>query len=147
MLNERKLFGKAQRASAICEIYRDFKEYCEKELKNYELDGGLYFFLLYIYKHPGRTYSDLAEHIQSDKGHTSRGLQRLEMEGYIFLESDPKKMEDMKINITPKGEITMEEIKNIFENWEDIVFQNLSSEERILILDLLRKVETTKSEI
>lgn len=141
MLSKRELFGQSQTASAICQIHHNFKEYCEKGLKPYGLDAGVYFYLIYIIKNPGKYYSEIIEYIQSNNTQSIRDIQKLEIEGYIYIKKDVVDKEKARVYPTPKGEMVLEEVQIIFQTWESIAMKDLDKDEKSELIKLIEKIK------
>ena len=55
-------------------MQRQFREYCQKELRDAGLSSGLLFFILYIGKHPGCNVKSLITALKLDSGHATLSL-------------------------------------------------------------------------
>lgn len=64
-------------------LYRSMQKFYDRRLSKYELGSGQLPFLLYIYEHEGITMQQLAQIGSYDKGTITRGIVKLEEQGYI----------------------------------------------------------------
>lgn len=71
-------------------LYRSMQKFYDKRLSEYDIGSGQLPFLLLIYEHEGISMQELAKKGAFDKGTITRGLVKLEEQGYIRIETNPK---------------------------------------------------------
>ena len=93
-----------------------------------------------LYIEDGKNQEDLSKILKIDKGTTARAIKKLEEEGYVRREKDNLDKRANKVFLTEKGMDIKEDIYKILSQWESIISQSLEKEERILMINLLKKV-------
>ena len=64
-------------------IYRQGNRFCDRKLAEYHIGSGQNYFLTCIYEHQGINMYELAQLGHFDKGTVTKGIQKLEEQGYI----------------------------------------------------------------
>lgn len=108
------------------------------DLRKVELDI-LSFFA--IHKREGDTAKDirLTKHIS--KAHISKSVDNLKQRGYIYLEEDTKDHRRIHIALTKEGTRVLEEFMEIRSECKEILFQNITQEERKMLAQVLDKMQ------
>lgn len=89
-------------------IGRNIRVLYDRELQRYHIGWAQQFLLLHIYHHPGVTAQTLIEVFQSEKSTISKGVKRLQEEGYIRIETDEEDRRSKKLYPTEAaGEVVV----------------------------------------
>ena len=124
----------------ISQLYRRGGAFISKRMEEYNIGQGQFMFLMELYIEDGKNQEDLSKIIKIDKGTTARAIKQLEEEGYVRREKDNLDKRANKVFLTEKGMDIKEDIYKILSQWESIISQSLEKEERILMINLLKKV-------
>ena len=140
-MNDKKYnFENFNIAQYICAFYKDFKKYCEEKLKPYKLTNGLYYYLIFVYKKPGCKLNEISKSLSLDKAQTTRSIQKLIDYGYVKKEVNENDRKSFKIYTTESGKDVMNEIINLFSEWEEErLVKNFSQDEIQTLQKLLQK--------
>ena len=110
-------------------IYRQAQRYFDKELEKYGIGCGQQFFLLHINSNEGISMYDLARLGHFDKGTVTKAVQKLEEEGLIRIEVDPKDRRMRRLYTTRKAEEVVKAAYGLRETWFEILTEGLTDEE------------------
>ena len=123
----------------IAHIYRSYLAYMAKELETYGVGSGQFEFLLVLYHNDGVSQETLAKILKVSKAKSTRAIQGLEKEGYVYRQRDESDLRANRVYLTDKGK----EMRNfIFEklvSFMDILFSDFTLEEREIFRLLLHK--------
>ena len=89
---------------------------------------------------PGITQDQLARRIFINKSNVARQLVILEEDGFVERRPSPEDKRAIPVFPTQTARDAMPEICRIFRSWEDFVAQDLSAEERRLLVAMLKKM-------
>ena len=90
---------------------------------------------------PGITQDQLARRIFVNKSNVARQLAILEEDGYVERRPSPEDKRAIQVFPTRKARDAMPEIIRIFRVWESFVTQDLSEQERIVLIAMLEKMK------
>ena len=124
----------------ISQLYRRGGAFITTRIDEYNIGQGQFMFLMELYIEDGKNQEDLSKILKIDKGTTARAIKKLEEEGYVRREKDNLDKRANKVFLTEKGMDIKEDIYKILSQWESIISQSLEKEERILMINLLKKV-------
>lgn len=110
-------------------IYRQAQRYFDRELGVYGIGCGQQFFLLHIHANEGTSMYDLAKLGHFDKGTVTKAVQKLEEEGYIRIEVDPKDRRIRRLYTTPGAVPVVQAADEMRERWYEIMTEGLTEEE------------------
>lgn len=97
-------------------------------------------YLLCINRTPGISQEQLASQLYKDKSVITRHLASLESNGYIHRESDPKDRRVQKLYLTAKAKELLPRIREVFQEWNQILYDGFSYEEILLLSSMLRRL-------
>lgn len=120
-------------------LRKAFSDYCSRRLAGIGLSPGLLYFLLYMGKHPGCTPGELARAISMDAGHTARSVGRLEQSGFLIQKPSETDRRSRRLYLTDKGDEAFALCRNLFALWDEEILQNLTQDERDVLMTLLEK--------
>lgn len=94
--------------------------------------------VLYFLSHSGKqdTAKDIANLIYVSKAHVSKAIENLHQKALIDLIADPSDRRYVHISISGSGQQIVDEIKQIRDKTEKILFNGISPEDRELLLRL-----------
>lgn len=94
--------------------------------------------VLYFLSHCGKqdTAKDIANLIYVSKAHVSKAIENLHQKALIDLIADPSDRRYVHIRISASGQQIVDEIKQIRDKTEKILFDGISPEDRELLLRL-----------
>ena len=94
--------------------------------------------VLYFLSHCGKqdTAKDIAKLIYVSKAHVSKAIENLHQKALIDLIADPSDRRYVHIRISASGQQIVDEIKQIRDKTEKILFDGISPEDRELLLRL-----------
>ena len=124
----------------ISQIYRKGRAFINKGLLEYDMGYGQMLFLLQLYKQDGISQEDLTKKLSIDKGTTARSIKKLEQEGFIIRSKDEHDKRAYKIFLTDKSKEKQETVCNVLQDWEDILTENITEEERDTLIKILKKI-------
>ena len=103
-------------------------------------------YLFAICRCPGITQDQLARRIFINKSNVARQLAVLEESGFVERRPSPEDKRAMTVYPTQKALDVLPEISRIFREWESMVAQDLTEEERALAVKMLAKREVRAGE-
>lgn len=101
-----------------------------ERLRPYNLSSGQFPLLFHLSHQQDVTQEALARHLHLDKGAIARAARKLEEAGYITRTQDPANRRAVRLLLTERGEQIVTEMQMIDKEWEDLVSEGLSAEER-----------------
>lgn len=122
-------------------IYRQGNRFYDRGLSEYQIGCGQQFFLLRIYENEGISMFELASLGHFDKGTVTKGIQRLEEQGYISSEADPKDRRIRRLFTTKQALPTVEGIYALKNEWNHVLTEGLTPEEVQMAERLLLHME------
>ncbi len=111
-----------------------------QKMADYGITGIQCIYLLRINRTPGISQEQLASQLYKDKSVIARHLASLESNGYIRREPDPKDRRVQKLYLTAKAEELLPRIREVFEEWNQILYDGFSDEEILLLSSMLRRL-------
>lgn len=110
------------------------------EFKEFHLTRGQYLYLVRIVEKPGIIQEKLAEMIKVDRTTAARAIKKLENNGFIVKQADPKNKKNKKLYPTEKGRETAVIIfkENNYSN--EVALSGFSRQEAETISVLLERV-------
>jgi DNA-binding MarR family transcriptional regulator len=119
-------------------IHRTHIIHLNNEMKDLGLTAGQFPFLIHLSHKEGITQDDLAIHLHIDKGTVARALKKLEDNGFIYREINPKNRRSYLLFLTEKGRHIIPQIRNIDKEWEDSVCSNFQDKESKRLFNVLQ---------
>ena len=125
----------------ITEIARCAALFRQEELTPLGLKSCHSSYLAVICTSPGITQDQLARRIFINKSNVARQLVILEEDGFVERKPSPEDKRAIQVFPTEKAREAMPEIVRIFRVWESFVAQDLSEEERKVLVTMLEKMK------
>ena len=129
----------------ISQIYRKGRAFISKGLVQYDMGYGQMLFLLQLYRQDGISQEELTEKLSIDKGTTARSIKKLEKEGFIIRLKDEHDKRAYKIYLTDKSKEKQNDVWNVLQEWESILTENITEEERDTLIKKKKKICLNKN--
>ncbi|MCD4713261.1 MAG: MarR family transcriptional regulator [Clostridiales bacterium] len=127
-------------SKSISMIYRNGKAYIDQAMSHHDIGSGQYIFLFYLFNHNGSTQDEISKALDMDKATTTRALQKLETSGLVKRDRNEIDHRINNVFITDAGNALRKELYKVAMDWDDILLQNLSDEERSTLQTLICKL-------
>ena len=122
-------------------ISRNIKQILSMEIAGDNIGPGQYHFLHILSRNEGISQKDLVEMMKIDKANVTRGLIRLEKNGYIRRERNRSDNRIINLFLTDKGQSIIPELKRAKCRITEICTENLTAKETEELFILLEKVK------
>lgn len=106
-------------------------------LEEYDLKPGQVGTLMTLAKRGGLSQREVAEAIGVTPPSITVSLQKMEKQGYIVRKPDEKDQRIIRIEITDKGRKCVVLVEKVVDQVDEIVFEGMSAEEKMLFRRLL----------
>lgn len=130
----------------ITDIARCAALYRQEELAALGLKSCHASYLNTICECPGITQDQLARRIFINKSNVARQLVILEEDGFVERRPSPDDKRAIQVFPTEKTHAVMPQIVTIFRTWESFVAQDLSEEERRILVAMLEKMQSRSAD-
>ncbi len=124
-------------------LYRHKTKYMNEKLKDYDLQGLMFMMVNYVHHHPGTSQDAVACHMNIDKCTIARRTNRLEELGYLVRKTDENDRRQNNLFLTEEGEKLVPIIKDNLAKWNALVTDELTDDEKVMLITLLGKVIDT----
>jgi len=121
-------------------IHWQTRLYIEEKLKPYGLGGEKLHILIILYHREGLSQQEISKKLHIDKATASREIRKLERQGYIIREKDPKDERIYRVYLAKKAEKIKSIVKKEAHEWQRILLKGFTKEERKFIMKLLEKI-------
>lgn len=121
-------------------LYRSNQIWIQDRSTPLGLLAGSYPFFFHLSHHPGQTQEELSRRIMIDKAFTARVVKRLEEEGFLRRERDPRDGRILRLSLTPQGEAMVPRLHEIMQERMDLLTAGFTGEERRTVTDLLGRM-------
>ena len=116
------------------------RKYRNEKLEKYGFRGNQYYFLLIVSRHPGVSQDALVQRVAMDKGNVARQLANLEENGYIYRQADDQDRRLTNVFPTEKGLEATDEIREVLHQWNRIISEGLTPEEKTVLYSAMEKM-------
>lgn len=110
-------------------IVRYWRSFTEKRLKEFDLTFGEQIIIIFLSKNENVNQESISKRYMIDKGMVAKTLTRLEDKGFIKREQNPNNKRENIISLTEKSAYIMEYINTIFDDWNKILYGEMSKED------------------
>lgn len=110
-------------------IVRYWRSFTEKKLKEFDLTFGEQIIIIFLSKNENVNQESISKRYMIDKGMVAKTLTRLEDKGFIKREQNPNNKREIIISLTEKSAYIMEYINTIFDDWNKILYGEMSKED------------------
>jgi DNA-binding MarR family transcriptional regulator len=123
----------------IAHIYRSHLAYMAKELEAYGIGSGQFDFLMVLYRKDGISQETLAKILMVSKATSTRAIQSLEKEGYVYRQKDENDLRAYKVYLTEKGKEMRDIVLEKLTSFVDTLLSDFTPEEKEIFKLLVRK--------
>lgn len=107
-------------------IVRYWRNFTEKILKEFDLTFGEQIIIIFLSKYENVNQETISKRYMIDKGMVAKTLTRLEYKGFIKREQNPNNKRENIISLTQKSVCIMSDINTIFDEWNKILYGEMS---------------------
>lgn len=107
-------------------IVRYWRSFTEKKLKEFDLTFGEQIIIIFLSKNENVNQESISKRYMIDKGMVAKTLTRLEDKGFIKREQNPNNKRENIISLTEKSAYIMKYINAIFDDWNKILYGEMS---------------------
>lgn len=122
---------------------RSIQYLCDVKYRDLNLQKGQFMFLMRICEHPGISQKNLSQLISVEKSTTTRAIQKLEKDGYIYREKNSKDSRSFSVYPTAQGLMTYPELARYELQLNKSVTSKLSKEEGLIMTRLFNELQET----
>lgn len=87
--------------------------------------------------------TELARRIDHDAGALTRLLDKMQVSGFVQRHACAEDRRAVEISLTDAGRALIKPLRNISERLTDLAFRDLSTDERVTLMNLLKRVRVT----
>lgn len=127
-------------------IIRYWRSFTEKRLKEFNLTFGEQIIIMFLSKNENINQETISKRYMIDKGMIAKTLTRLEDKGFILREQNPNNKRENIISLTEKSAYIIDDINAIYDEWNKILYENMSQEEIDSVKRLTGKMAKNVSE-
>lgn len=113
----------------INKVFQLGQSFINEKLKEYNLSSGLFYFLLELANKGEMSMQELSKSVNVDNGYTTRSISKLVDLGYVKKTANPKDSRSSIVQLTEKGELVSEEVKNVMLEWINIISKDVDKKE------------------
>ncbi|MEG0107702.1 MAG: MarR family transcriptional regulator [Lachnospiraceae bacterium] len=106
-------------------------------LEVYDLKPGQAGILFVLNQHKGLSQKELSKKIKITPPSVTVAIRKMEDEGYILRTSDETDQRIIRLEVTEKGQNCIVQITSVLNQMEELLFANISEEEKLLFRRLL----------
>lgn len=107
-------------------IVRYWRNFTEKRLREFDLTFGEQIIIIFLSKNENVNQESISKRYMIDKGMVAKTLTRLEDKGFIKREQNPNNKRENIISLTTKSAYIMKDINAIFDDWNKILYGEMS---------------------
>ena len=111
-------------------INRSHDSYLYSFMKDYNINGNEYSFLLYLYHNDGSTQADVAMNFKIPKSQVSRSFNKLEHKELIVRRKDENNKKFYKIFLTEKAIEIIDKLSKAELEWSRMIYSQIASNEK-----------------
>lgn len=124
----------------LANIGRLHSTQADRSVERIGLYRGQAILLMILSDHDGLTHSEIAEKLEVSPASATKVIKRMEALNYCQRRSDPADERVSRVFLEEKGWAVIHQIRNAFEQLDQVLLGNLSPDEQITLIKLLRKV-------
>ena len=110
-------------------IVRYSRIFSDRKLKKYDMNFGEEVIVMYLAANSGINQEAIAKHFMIDKGAIAKSINRLEEKQYIIKKQNPDNKRENLLWLSEKGMEIIEEMKGILEEWNALLYKDMTEEE------------------
>lgn len=124
----------------ISSIYRCSQRYLDESFREHGIGGGLYIYILALYREDGVSQRHLADLLPVDEATAMRATRKLMGLGLVERKDDPDDRRAYRLYLTRKARDIEPEIKKVLSGWNDLITADFTGEQRELAHEMLRQM-------
>lgn len=117
-----------------------FTQYCTEKLAEINVTYGQLFILIFVGKKETCSPKEISLALKLDAGHLNRTLSKLIENGLLKQKKSSKDKRANIISLTPKGREAFEMSHNLFWEWDSVILNPLSDNEKQNLMELMKKI-------
>ena len=121
-------------------ILRYCRNFFEKRLREFDLTFGEQVIIMFLSRNEEVNQDAISKRYMIDKGMVAKTLNKLETKGFISREQNPDNKRENIISLTQKGVDILNNIKNIIDEWNEILYEEMSEDEIACMKKLTNKM-------
>ena len=121
-------------------ILRYCRNFFEKRLREFDLTFGEQVIIMFLSRNEEVNQDAISKRYMIDKGMVAKTLNKLETKGFILREQNPDNKRENIISLTQKGADILSNIKNIIDEWNEILYEEMSEDEIACMKKLTNKM-------
>ena len=121
-------------------ILRYCRNFFEKRLREFDLTFGEQVIIMFLSRNEEVNQDAISKRYMIDKGMVAKTLNKLETKGFILREQNPDNKRENIISLTQKGADILNNIKNIIDEWNEILYEEMSEDEIACMKKLTNKM-------
>lgn len=121
-------------------ILRYCRNFFEKRLREFDLTFGEQVIIMFLSRNEEVNQDAISKRYMIDKGMVAKTLNKLETKGFISREQNPDNKRENIISLTQKGADILNNIKNIIDEWNEILYEEMSEDEIACMKKLTNKM-------
>jgi DNA-binding MarR family transcriptional regulator len=123
----------------ISHLFRSVNIYLSNSMEPYGLGSGQFPFFMRLLHHDGVSQESLANMLHYDRATITRSLNKLEDQGYVVRNRDPRDKRAYCVSLTEEGRKMGPKLMAIGKDLNDVLLRGFSDEEKTLFLSLVEK--------
>lgn len=121
-------------------LYRRGRVFIDGAINEQELGGGLYSIIFFLKNNNGSSQEEISKNMEIEKTTLTRGLGRLEEQGYIARKVDEKDRRVNRVFLTEKGFDALPKLHEYSNQWQEVLTEGFTSAERAELERLIKKM-------
>jgi DNA-binding MarR family transcriptional regulator len=124
----------------IAIIAKYYNQFAMRNLQEFEIGYAEYGVLMYLAANENTNQEAIAQHYSIDKGAIAKTMKKLESKCYVDRQINKKNQREKLITLTELGRTIIEEMRTLQKEWNDILLQGITPEEKEIFIKLTEKV-------
>lgn len=121
-------------------LYRQAQKYINRRMQPYGLTSSDHAFLINISKNSGINQRQLARNLAIDEAVVTRGIKRLEDNGFILRKKDPVDLRSFSLYLTDHGKKLIPALMDTFHHLDRALGNGFKREELASLMEQLKKM-------
>lgn len=118
---------------------REIHTFIARELEPFGIGSGQFPFLMRLLHHDGISQEILIKDLNCDRATGTRAINKLEENGYVLRETDPRDRRAYRVCLTDKARQMGPVIRQMSSMINDVVFNGFTAEEKDLFVRMMRR--------
>ena len=135
-----KLFKTLSTSTYFGIIHKMEATYLTQKYQDLNIQYGHHQYLIALFIKDGQSQDELTKFLNTDKVVTTRAIERLNINGYVKIETDAHDKRYKRVYLTPYAYSKKDNILTIYQEWEKELFKSLDSNEIKALDTILKKI-------